>query len=74
MELYSQCLLSKDNCLRMVWIPTRFAKKDKIIECKVNGKWVNGWTISEAYHTKLTRKELDALYVQYKDTRKASDI
>ncbi len=73
-ELYQQCRLQRVTELMTTWIPTRFAKKDKILKVKVNGEWVDGWLVDEVFKNKITRQELDTLAWQYRHTREVSDV
>lgn len=40
----------------------------------VYSDWDDGWMIEKVFGPVISRKELDALGRQYKDTRKASDV
>jgi len=73
-ELYKQCLLCKGSSMLVSWIPSKFAKKNKVLELKMNKEWVNGWTVLTAFGEKKTKDNLTVIENQCKETRKVSDI
>jgi len=82
-ENYKQCVLERGSTRMVSWIPNHFAKVSKMIKlrrdltmgCLVGySEWEDGWMIEKVFGPVISRKELDALGRQYKDTRKASDV
>jgi hypothetical protein len=72
---YTQCDLKKGNFNDTSWIPSEFAKQNKIVKVfNVNeDKWDDGWTVVATYNT-MTLEELQIQQEQTRNTRKASDI
>ena len=70
---YTQCYMKKKLTSRVGWIPTEFAKKNDVVDLKLNGKWSKGWTVvytmSSASHEYIEAREMD-----YTKQREASDI
>jgi len=60
MSTYTQCKLQKGNTFTTSFIPSEFAKINKIIDLKENGEWSKGWKVIEKGAT------LDAKYVEEK--------
>lgn len=56
------------------FIPSIFAHKDKTIKVKVDGKWDDGWKITDVYAAEFDEKYVNERSQDYKRTRKVSDI
>jgi hypothetical protein len=57
------------------WLPKRFAVHGKPLELLNNGRWENGWKVTQVHSLIChTEKELLDLAIQYRNTRAASDI
>ena len=77
-QTYTQCKMIKSArpggvFVHTAWIPSKFAKRGKYVELKLEGEWVNGWQVEEVGRT------MDAKYVEeserdYARQRDASDI
>ena len=50
---YSQCYLTRDDKgktkIQVAWIPEKYATAKNVIQLKVNGKWQNGWVVTDVY-------------------------
>lgn len=48
-KYYKQCVVSKPTengeLIKTAWLPEKFAKKNKYLELKYKGKWINGWKV-----------------------------
>jgi len=72
-ETYTQCLLKKDNSYQISWIPTKYAKCDKVLELKTGGKWENGWTVEKTMTTQSS-DIVESNSREYRTHRKVTDI
>jgi hypothetical protein len=61
MTTYTQCKLQKGDTFTTRYIPSEFAKKNKIVGIKENKVWKEGWKVIGVGAT------LDAKYVEEKD-------
>jgi len=77
MMTYLQCALEHltSSSYSTAWLPKTFAKKDKILNLKVRGKWEKGWRVISVYRcVELTEEEVISNRDNYKNQRDVSDI
>ena len=78
--LFVQCELTRKhedrNVFITIWIPERYAIKDKILKLKNEDKeWVDGWKVLHVYNgIKKTEKEANIDAEAWKHQREVSDI
>lgn len=65
-----QCVLEQDDRHQTVWIPSQFAKHNKIVNLKNAGDWKVSWVGNGSVMYRYLKERED----DYKRTRKASDI
>ena len=73
-KLYQQCRLQKGSDVIVTWIPSEFAKSNKVLKVKLEGIWDRGWTVDAIFDKKITGEELEVMSWQYRNTREVSDI
>lgn len=78
-QTYTQCRLEKPwqdigSLVDIVWIPTKYAKLNKILKIKQeDASWDDGWTVTAVYSTKKA-SEVESNERDYLRQRQASDI
>lgn len=71
---YTQCKLTHpDGTCMTSWIPTKFAKKNKILKLKDNGVWKDGWVVTSVFGTQ-DEKIVLARRSDYRNWRDMTDI
>jgi len=63
MSRYSQCKLKKDRVKYIVWIPTKYAIKNRFIRIKKDGVWDNGWEVIAVFGT----RDKDSIHAHERD-------
>ena len=70
---YTQCKLQKGYTFRVVWIPTLFARPNRMIDLKIDGKWSDGWRV--VFVGAIASSEyVETHEADYRKQREASDI
>ena len=71
---YKQCLLHRKGKIMVTWLPLKFAKKNKVLELKNNGKWTDGWTVVTEFGDIIDEEKRQAISTQWTDWRKVTDV
>ena len=73
-NFYKQCTMRRNGAIITAWIPVKFAKKDKFLRLKEQGKWENGWKVEKVHDVALPESAVIAHRDSYRDTRVTTDI
>lgn len=55
---FQQCKLKKENTFQVAFIPSKFAKVNKMLKIKENDIWTDGWKVFEVYSTIVAEEML----------------
>lgn len=58
MIYYKQCAIQKDNETILIWIPERFAVKEKLLKMKLSKNWQSGWEVIRVFSVRLDDVEI----------------
>lgn len=53
-----QCILENNGGILTSWIPEKYAKVGKYVRLYHNGKWHDGWKVTEVGDKKLQSKDM----------------
>jgi hypothetical protein len=75
-EMYQQCELRRAGVgtIMVSWIPSKYAKKDKVLKIKNGDGWENGWKVTKVYVPKNTETVVASLATSYLHQREVSDV
>ena len=71
---YKQCRLKKGNTQQVSWIPSKFAKLNKVLKLKTADGWDDGWMVESAGSFERTEAEALARRDDYRNQRACSDV
>jgi len=76
--MFVQCTIQKfglGGILSQVWIPEKFAIKERYIKVKINGEWEDNWQVIKVFEDiKKTEQEANIDAEAWKYQRGCSDI
>lgn len=61
MKYYTQCMLVKQNKIKIGYIPTEFAVEHKILQ--LNGD--KNWTVTKILNNKVSKSKINIIKTQY---------
>lgn len=73
-ETHTQCKLRRLGTEQVTWLPTKFARKGKVVKLKgEDGTWTDGWEVTEVWEVRSS-EEVRERERDYLKQREASDI
>ena len=67
---YKQCTLKKGNTQKVSWIPSKYAKLNKILKLKRGDVWTDGWEVISVSTNEVDEKILPDSHNMIKSHRK----
>jgi hypothetical protein len=58
MDFYKQCMLEKNGCIHVAWIPEKHAVAGAYVRIKEDANWIDGYLVKEAYQARMPYKAL----------------
>lgn len=77
MTYYKQCGIQRNSSTFLIWLPEKFAVKDKVLKLKMTKNWHKDWRVIRVFSVRLTDIELQdqgEIFVSSKNVREMKDV